>query len=36
MSGSSLFTLGFVRPPDLATNILAFLEAATGSRSSAS
>ena len=30
MSGSSLFTLGFVRPPDLATNILAFLEAATG------
>ena len=30
MSGSSLFTLGFVRPPDLPTNILAFLEAATG------
>ncbi|HLM17808.1 MAG TPA: hypothetical protein VK549_08300 [Acidimicrobiia bacterium] len=30
MSGSSLFTLGFVRPPDLGTNILAFLEAATG------
>ncbi len=30
MSGSSLFTLGFVRPPDLATNTLAFLEAATG------
>ena len=30
MSGSSLLTLGFVRPPDLATNILAFLEAATG------
>ena len=30
MSGSSLFTLGFVRPPDLATNSLAFLEAATG------
>src|SRR6476646_784218 len=30
MSGSSLFTLGFVRPPDLATNGLAFLEAATG------
>ena len=30
MSGSSLFTLGFVRPPDLATNVLAFLEAATG------
>ncbi len=30
MSGSSLFTLGFVRPPDLATNIAAFLEAATG------
>jgi hypothetical protein len=30
MSGSSLLTLGFVRPPDLATNALAFLEAATG------
>jgi hypothetical protein len=30
MSGSSLLTLGFVRPLDLATNILAFLEAATG------
>ena len=30
MSGSSLFTLGFVRPPDLATNVFAFLEAATG------
>jgi hypothetical protein len=30
MSGSSLLTLGFVRPPDLGTNILAFLEAATG------
>ena len=30
MSGSSLFTLGFVRPPDLASNVLAFLEAATG------
>ena len=30
MSGSSLFTLGFVRPPDLATNVLAFLEAAVG------
>src|SRR6185436_13083324 len=30
MSGSSLFTLGFVRPPDLATNVLAFAEAATG------
>jgi hypothetical protein len=30
MSGSSLFTLGFVRPPDLATNALAFAEAATG------
>ncbi len=30
MSGSSLFTLGFVRPPDLGTNILAFLEAAVG------
>jgi hypothetical protein len=30
MSGSSLFTLGFVRPPDLASNVLAFLEAASG------
>jgi hypothetical protein len=30
MSGSSLFTLGFVRPPDLPTNILAFMCAATG------
>jgi hypothetical protein len=30
MSGSSLFTLGFVRPPDLGTSTLAFLEAATG------
>jgi hypothetical protein len=30
MSGSSLFTLGFVRPPDLATTILAFFEAASG------
>jgi hypothetical protein len=30
MSGSSLLTLGFVRPPDLATNLLAFVEAATG------
>jgi hypothetical protein len=30
MSGSSIFTLGFVRPPDIATNSLAFLEAATG------
>jgi hypothetical protein len=30
MSGSSLFTLGFVRPPDLASNVLVFLEAATG------
>jgi hypothetical protein len=30
MSGSSLFTLGFIRPPDLPTNILAFMEAATG------
>ncbi len=30
MSGSSIFTLGFVRPPDLATTILAFLEAASG------
>jgi hypothetical protein len=30
MSGSSMFTLGFVRPPDLATTCLAFLEAASG------
>jgi hypothetical protein len=30
MSGSSVFTLGFVRPPDLATSILAFFEAASG------
>jgi hypothetical protein len=30
MSGSSLFTLGFVRPPNLTTTILAFVEAATG------
>jgi hypothetical protein len=30
MSGSSVFTLGFVRPPDLATNVLAFVEAASG------
>jgi hypothetical protein len=30
MSGSSLLTLGFVRPPDLPTNVLAFAEAATG------
>jgi hypothetical protein len=30
MSGSSLFTLGFVRPPDLATNVAAFFEAAIG------
>ena len=30
MSGSSMFTLGFVRPPDLATTTLAFLEAASG------
>jgi len=30
MSGSSLFTLGFVRPPDLGTNVLSFLEAASG------
>jgi hypothetical protein len=30
MSGSSLFTLGFVRPPDLATNVASFAEAATG------
>ena len=30
MSGSSMFTLGFVRPPDLATTTLAFAEAAAG------
>jgi hypothetical protein len=30
MSGSSLFTLGFVRPPDLASNVASFAEAATG------
>ena len=30
MSGSSMFTLGFVQPPDLATTTLAFLEAASG------
>jgi hypothetical protein len=30
MSGSSLFTLGFVRPPDLTTTTVAFVEAATG------
>jgi hypothetical protein len=30
MSGSSLPTLGFVRPPDLATSILAFVEAILG------
>jgi hypothetical protein len=30
MSGSSLLTLGFVRPPDLATNVLSFVEAAMG------
>ena len=30
MSGSSLFTLGFVRPPDLPTNAFAFFEAAFG------
>jgi hypothetical protein len=30
MSGSSLLTLGFVRPPDLLTNVFAFLEAAIG------
>jgi hypothetical protein len=30
MSGSSVFTLGFVRPPDLPTTILAFFEAASG------
>jgi hypothetical protein len=30
MSGSALLTLGFVRPPDFGTNVLAFLEAASG------
>jgi hypothetical protein len=30
MSGSSLFTLGFVRPPDFASTLLAFAEAAIG------
>jgi len=30
MSGSSLFTLGIVHPPDLATIALAFVEAASG------
>src|SRR5439155_3806764 len=30
MSGSSMFTLGFIRPPDLPTRILAFVEAASG------
>ena len=30
MSGSSLFTLGFVRPPDFASTCFAFLEAALG------
>jgi hypothetical protein len=30
MSGSSVFTLGFVRPSDLGTNVLSFLEAASG------
>jgi hypothetical protein len=30
MSGSSMFTLGFIRPPDLATTVFAFLEAASG------
>jgi hypothetical protein len=30
MSGSSLFTLGFVRPPDLPTNTFSFAEAAIG------
>jgi hypothetical protein len=30
MSGSSLFTLGFVPPHSLGTNVLSFLEAATG------
>jgi hypothetical protein len=30
MSGSSLFTLGFVRPPDVETTALAFIEATVG------
>jgi len=30
MSGSALFTLGFIRPPDLPSNVLSFLEAAVG------
>jgi len=30
MSGSSMFTLGFVRPPDLATTTVAFVEATIG------
>ena len=30
MSGSSMFTLGFVHPPDLGTTTLSFFEAATG------
>jgi hypothetical protein len=30
MSGSSIYTLGFVRPPDLATTTLAFVESAAG------
>jgi hypothetical protein len=30
MSGSSIFTLGFLRPPDFATTCLAFVEAAFG------
>jgi hypothetical protein len=30
MSGSSVFTLGFVRPPDLPTTVVAFFEAGAG------
>ena len=30
MSGSSVFTLGFVRPPDFESMLLAFIEAASG------
>jgi hypothetical protein len=30
MSGSSMFTLGFIHPPDLPTTTLSFFEAATG------
>ncbi len=36
MSGSSLFTLGFVRPPDATTTTLAFVEATVGLASSRS